>query len=345
MAALDSTELANADTIDAWLQSKGITPVAAAGVAGNAGQESGENPEEHAIDSNGYESFGLWEWNLAGAGAGLNPATYITGNEQQDMSNQLNLLWSQIQGDSWLPELQAAATPQQAADIFEEKFENAGIPALANREDYAEQIYTGGTAGAGGLPGPTAGGGPSGSSGGSGATPATSYSPASNIIGASCQYIDGFLNPDISVVPGWANAFTGVNQIVVTAVKYFDRVVGLGVGMAMVYLGVKIFTNQNGGGSSSGGSLAGQALKTTGEVLTVNKLAGVRQAETAERETRSARQYQVDSAKLAQQAYDNQKRTVQEPSPTEENVKATISAVGDAATPVTPKETANVGGQ
>ena len=63
------------------------------------------------------------------------PAGYVTGNAAADLQTQLaavltyNQIWS-----SYLPALNSAASPADAADIYVTDFERAGIPAAATRE-------------------------------------------------------------------------------------------------------------------------------------------------------------------------------------------------------------------
>lgn len=120
---------ANYATIVSFLMAHGYTGNAAAGIAGNIYQESGGNPE--SIGSGGG---GLIGWTPL-------PAGYVTGDPAADLQTQLtailsfNQIWAQ-----YIPALNAAASPAQAADIYVTDFERAGIPAASNREAAATAV-------------------------------------------------------------------------------------------------------------------------------------------------------------------------------------------------------------
>src|SRR5712692_7730150 len=109
--------------IVSFLTAHGYTKLAAAGIAGNMYQESKGNPE-----SVGSGGGGLIGWTPL-------PGGFVTGNPAADLQAQLaailtfNQQWAQ-----YIPALNAATTPAEAADIYVTDFERAGIPAAANRE-------------------------------------------------------------------------------------------------------------------------------------------------------------------------------------------------------------------
>ncbi len=120
---------ANYAAIVNFLTSHGYTGNAAAGIAGNIWQESGGNPE-----SVGDGGGGLIGWTPL-------PGGYVTGNYSADLQTQLaailtfNQIWSQ-----YIPALNAASSPAEAAAIYVTDFERAGIPAVGNREAAAEAV-------------------------------------------------------------------------------------------------------------------------------------------------------------------------------------------------------------
>ena len=120
---------ANYAAIVGFLTGHGYPPNAAAGIAGNIYQESGGNPES-AGDGGG----GLIGWTPL-------PGGYVTGSPRADLRTQLravlgfNQMWAQ-----YLPALNAAASPAQAADIYVTDFERAGVPAAGNREAAASAV-------------------------------------------------------------------------------------------------------------------------------------------------------------------------------------------------------------
>ena len=119
----------NYATIVSFLTQNGYTGIAASGIAGNIYQESGGNPES-AGDGGG----GLIGWTPL-------PAGLVTGNPTADLQAQLEELlafdreWSQ-----YLPALNDASTPGDAADIYVTDFERAGVPAAGTREEAADAV-------------------------------------------------------------------------------------------------------------------------------------------------------------------------------------------------------------
>jgi hypothetical protein len=120
---------ANYVTIVNFLTSHGYTDLAAAGIAGNIYQESKGDPE-----SVGTGGGGLIGWTPL-------PAGYVTGDQAADLQTQLAaLLTYNEQWAQFIPTLNAATTPAQAADIFMYYFERPGVPAAYNRESAAQAV-------------------------------------------------------------------------------------------------------------------------------------------------------------------------------------------------------------
>ena len=119
----------NYGAIVTFLTAHGYSGNAAAGIAGNIYAESGGNPE-----SVGDGGGGLIGWTPL-------PAGYVTGNPTADLQTQLNaiLTFNQIWAQ-YIPTLNAAASPAQAADIYVTDFERAGIPAYGTREEAAAAV-------------------------------------------------------------------------------------------------------------------------------------------------------------------------------------------------------------
>jgi hypothetical protein len=120
---------ANYVNIVNFLVQHGYSPMGAAGIAGNIWQESRGDPE-----SIGTGGGGLIGWTPL-------PPGFVTGNYAADLQNQLaqilayNQQWSQF-----IPALNAATTPVQAADIYMDYFERPGLPAAINRETAAQAV-------------------------------------------------------------------------------------------------------------------------------------------------------------------------------------------------------------
>ena len=119
----------NVTAIVSFLLAHGYSHNAAAGIAGNIYQESKGDPE-----SVGMGGGGLIGWTP------LRPGL-ITGNPAADLRTQLAAVLVYNEGwSSYLPALNAAASPAAAADIYVTDFERAGIPAAATREASAANV-------------------------------------------------------------------------------------------------------------------------------------------------------------------------------------------------------------
>jgi hypothetical protein len=119
----------NVTAIVSFLLANGYSDNAAAGIAGNMYQESTGNPESVGDGGGGLIGFTPL------------PDGYVTGNAAADLQTQLSaVLTYNQQWASYLPELNAAASPADAADIYVTDFERAGVPAASNREASAEAV-------------------------------------------------------------------------------------------------------------------------------------------------------------------------------------------------------------
>ncbi|HEY1820328.1 MAG TPA: phage tail tip lysozyme, partial [Trebonia sp.] len=119
----------NVTAIVSFLVANGYSDNAAAGIAGNIYQESKGDPE-----SAGMGGGGLIGWTPL-------PAGFVTGDVTADLETQLNALLTYNQGwASYIPELNAAASPSDAAYIYVTDFERAGIPAASTREAAAQDV-------------------------------------------------------------------------------------------------------------------------------------------------------------------------------------------------------------
>jgi Phage tail lysozyme len=122
---------ANVTAIVSYLLANGYSDNAVAGIAGNMYQESKGNPESEGMGGGGLIGFTPL------------PYGYVTGNPTADLQTQLAaVLTYNHQWAAYLPELNAAATPADAAYIYVTEFERAGIPAASTREAAAEAVAT-----------------------------------------------------------------------------------------------------------------------------------------------------------------------------------------------------------
>lgn len=119
----------NVTAIVSFLLANGYSGNAAAGIAGNMYQESKGDPESVGMGGGGLIGFTPL------------PAGYVTGNPASDLQTQLravltyNQIWS-----SYIPALNSAASPADAAYIYVTDFERAGIPAASTREASAQAV-------------------------------------------------------------------------------------------------------------------------------------------------------------------------------------------------------------
>jgi hypothetical protein len=119
----------NVTAIVSFLLANGYSDNAAAGIAGNMYQESKGDPESEGMGGGGLIGFTPL------------PAGYVTGNPATDLQTQLNAVLTYNQGwASYLPALNAAASPADAASIYVTDFERAGIPAASTREASADNV-------------------------------------------------------------------------------------------------------------------------------------------------------------------------------------------------------------
>ena len=119
----------NVTAIVSFLLANGYTDNAAAGIAGNIYQESKGDPE-----SIGMGGGGLIGWTPL-------PSGFVTGDPEADLQTQLAaILTYNQQWSSYLPALNSAASPADAAYIYVTDFERAGIPAASTREAAAEDV-------------------------------------------------------------------------------------------------------------------------------------------------------------------------------------------------------------
>jgi hypothetical protein len=119
----------NVTAIVNFLLSNGYSANAAAGIAGNIYQESKGDPE-----SVGMGGGGLIGWTPLQSG-------FVTGNPAADLQTQLAAILTYNNGwSAYLPALNGAATPADAAYIYVTDFERAGIPAASTREASADAV-------------------------------------------------------------------------------------------------------------------------------------------------------------------------------------------------------------
>jgi hypothetical protein len=113
----------NAVSIRNYLQSQGLSKIAAAGVVGNLQQESSLNPNA--------PGGGLAQWQ-----APRGPKDWSLSGQLTYLINELKTSYSGL-----FSQLNAATSPSQAATLFSDQYERPGIPMLGNRIAYANAAY------------------------------------------------------------------------------------------------------------------------------------------------------------------------------------------------------------
>jgi uncharacterized protein (TIGR02594 family) len=130
----------NANKAMDYFMSKGWTKEQAAGIVGNLQQESGQQLNPNARNKNGMYGLAQWDTNRR-AGFEKKYGKPIQGSTAEEQMEYIN--WELTQG----PEKRAgralknATNAQEAAHIFEKKYERSGGSALDKRIANANKIY------------------------------------------------------------------------------------------------------------------------------------------------------------------------------------------------------------
>ena len=135
-----------AQSIGKQLMSRlGLTPEQAAGIIGNFQRESGLNPRVNEGGQVGLPKrvggYGIAQW----TGSRQEDLIRFAGSPEKagDLGKQIDFLIHELQGSesASLAALRKTRTPEEAAKVFEQKFERAGIVALGERQAYARSAY------------------------------------------------------------------------------------------------------------------------------------------------------------------------------------------------------------
>lgn len=125
--------------IAAFLQSKGLNPIATAGGMGNISVETGGtydptsyNPHENAI------GFAQWELDRR---TRLQQYARETGSSETNPTTQLNFMWQELESRGLVSQLNAASTPAEAATIWDTQFEGSAGTTRQERIHAANTWY------------------------------------------------------------------------------------------------------------------------------------------------------------------------------------------------------------
>jgi len=148
-----STDIADGKNIETvlrfFIEQKGLSLEAAAGITGNLMLESGYNINPAALgpDTKYGRPFGIAQW-LGGRRTKLETFAEQKNISVEDLSMQLEFLWSELNSSykkSTLDPIVLAKTPEEAAGIFNDHFEVAGEkpgdPIYVKRQTYAVEAY------------------------------------------------------------------------------------------------------------------------------------------------------------------------------------------------------------
>lgn len=132
----------NVSKIWNFLASKGLSPVAIAGILGNLQQESGLHPTAVNPQSGAY---GIAQW-LGPRYQALLQFAAQHHESASDLTTQLQFLWQELQSgqDGSVKVLNSQTSPSSAAEYFEQYYERGGNGPdvmMQNRMNYAQQYY------------------------------------------------------------------------------------------------------------------------------------------------------------------------------------------------------------
>jgi Phage tail lysozyme len=132
------------------LEQYGATAVVAAGVMGNMIAESSLNPEAHVIDSNGYPSYGLMQWNTQSYPSA---ASLVTGNPVADALAQVVFFFQTVPQSA----LQGSTAQQVASNIAAnyERCQTCAAGETSNEQRQANAAIVAGWASSGSWPAST----------------------------------------------------------------------------------------------------------------------------------------------------------------------------------------------
>lgn len=154
-----------------FLVLKGLTAAQASGIVGNLIQESNVNP----LSTNSIGAYGIAQW-LGNRLTVLKSWTEAEGKDPSTLEGQLDFLWYEASYRKDIDAVKQTSTPEEAARVWELKFERASTVVSQRRIDMANAVYTKYGAGSGATITVSS------SSGCSGATAS----------GQNTRYIDGF---------------------------------------------------------------------------------------------------------------------------------------------------------
>lgn len=148
IAPLSASGASNEEKLWNNLKQYGLTDIAAAGIVGNSGRETGGTFDPRIVEGGKYSDsipssggYGLFQYTYSGYKTGLRNYCAKNNVGVNTIEGQVGYLMSIIQNAPWFSKLQNAKTPAEASNIFMNNFEKPGVPAAGERIKYAEDAY------------------------------------------------------------------------------------------------------------------------------------------------------------------------------------------------------------
>jgi hypothetical protein len=120
---------------------KGLKDFQSAGILGNLAQESGINPGSAQAGGPGR---GIAQWSVGGRWDTLVAWAKSANRDPNSLGTQLDFLWQELNSTEKgaLSALQGSSDVSGATTAFEQGYERAGTPAMANRIKYAQNVLS-----------------------------------------------------------------------------------------------------------------------------------------------------------------------------------------------------------
>lgn len=134
----------------AWnlLKQYGCTDVAAAGIIGNMGRETGGTFDPTIVEGGSHSNtipskggYGLVQYTYSGYKNGLRDYCSKNGLGVNTFEGQIGYLMSIIQNSSYFKKMQSTNDVTEATKIFQDEFEKPGVKAFDERVKYAKEAY------------------------------------------------------------------------------------------------------------------------------------------------------------------------------------------------------------
>lgn len=137
-----ATGSTNQQKVWSFLKQKGLTDAQVAGIMGNIEQESRFNPSAEQMKGKFNGGKGLVQWDGARRNQ-LYDFAKSKGKAWTDIEVQLEFLWKELNSTeaAALTYLRRTTNAVQAAQVFQQKFERAGVPNQGARNSAASKYY------------------------------------------------------------------------------------------------------------------------------------------------------------------------------------------------------------